>query len=102
MVNKTGYVLKLTEREFDSVSNREMETTPIEYFVKENNGKICLSDFANSNTTSQTKSVKKYKFTVKLDEYSVVDKLNLRNPSKNTVAITVNPMTNANLVRVFF
>lgn len=83
MVNKTGYVLRLTEREFDPVENKEMaQGTPIEYLVKENNGKICLSDF-----TSQAKSVKKYKFTITLDEYSMLD--NLKDNKRLTSTISM-------------
>ena len=85
MVNKTPYNLKLIEKRFNSLTGKELDDDYVSYRVKESNGSVCLSEFNQANTSDSPADghvIKKYKFTASLDEYSILDCLNLTKTRK--------------------
>lgn len=86
MVNKTPYNLTLIEKRFNSLTGEEAEDLePILCKINELNGSICLSGFDRANASDSPRDgqiIKKYKFLACLDEYSILDSMNLTNSCK--------------------
>ena len=73
LVNKTVYNIKIAEKVFKLSKNVQEfnENNQIEYSVDSNDGQLCLSDLGVVSNPSNL--VKKYKFSIVLDEYSIKD-----------------------------
>ena len=82
LVNKTAYTIKLVEKLFNSTTLEVLPDDVQVSYVDANNGQTCLSDFTSGLKILNT--IKKYKFSVSLEEYSLLDSINLSSRTKSS------------------
>ena len=82
LVNKTAYTIKLVEKLFNRTTLEALPDDVQESYVDANNGQVCLSDSTNGLKMSNT--IKKCKFSVSLEEFSILDSINLSSRTKSS------------------